>query len=197
MQELEREQGGQPVTAPATVQSLEPDDDPETIFLNAVAEIDTQPLVKAKRRRAATTLTIGDVLEMLYLIGWVCFVLVGSLYVAATVPHTRVIVYARMYPAQLTATLDIPTQILAPVTVTRSQTAPTTGHGYEEARAATGLLTVFNGSFAPHSFPIGTVLTGSGGMKVVTRAAVTVPEAQPPQFGQAHVPASTVTTGSS
>lgn len=202
MQELEREQAeqalpaSQPVTQAALGTQSAPDDDPEEIFLNAVAEIDTQPLVPVKRTRAATTLTLGDVLEMLYLVGWACFVLAGSIYLAATVPHTRVIVYARTYPAALTAPLDIPTRTLAPVTVTRSQTVPTTGHGYQEAKAATGLLTVYNGSFSPQRLPIGIVFTGSDGVKVATSAAVSVPAAQPPQFGQAQVLASAVTTGS-
>src|ERR1051326_858453 len=89
------------------------------------------------------------------------------------------------------------TRTLAPVTVTRSQTVPTTGQGSQSARAATGLLTVFNGSFSPHPLPIGTVFTGRDGIMVATSAAVMVPAAQPPQFGQAHVPASAVTTGSS
>lgn len=202
MQELESEQAdqalptSQPVHPTAMAKRSAQDDDPEEIFLNAVAEIDTQPLVQVKRRRAETSLTIGDILEMLYLIGWACFVLVGSMYLAATVPHTLVIVYAKSYPAQITAPLDLPTRPLAPVTVTRSHTAPTTGHGSQSARAATGLLTVFNGSFSSQRLPIGTVLTGSDGVKVATSEAVTVPAAQPPQFGQAQVPASALTTGS-
>ncbi|HEY6541857.1 MAG TPA: hypothetical protein VIZ18_13005 [Ktedonobacteraceae bacterium] len=173
----------------------EDEDDPEQIFLRAVAEIDTQPLVPVKRKRAETALTLGDVLEMLYLLGWACFVLVGSIYLAATVPHTLVIVYARTYPAAITTTLDLPTRALAPVTVTRSQTVSTTGQGYQEARAAMGLLTAFNGSFSPQSLSIGTVLVGRDGIKVATTAPVTVPAAQPPQFGQAQVPASALTTG--
>ena len=56
---------------------------------------------------------------------------------------------------------------------------------------------MFNGSFSPHPLPIGTVFTGRDGIMVATSAAVMVPAAQPPQFGQAHVPASAVTTGSS
>lgn len=141
-------------------------------------------------------LTIGDVLEIMFLIGWACFVLFGSIYLAATVPHTLVIVYAKSYPAQITATLDIPTRTLVPVTVTRSQTAPTTGHGYQDARAAMGLLTFFNGRFSSQSIPIGTVFTGSDGVKVATREAVTAPAAQPPQFAQAQVTAYALTTGS-
>src|ERR1051326_8777763 len=84
---------GQPVPSVA-LPPQDDEDDPEQIFLRAVAEIDTQPLVPVKRKRAATTLTLGDVLDTLLLIGWACFVLVGSIYLAATVPHTRVIVYA-------------------------------------------------------------------------------------------------------
>lgn len=202
MQELEREQTdqslptSQPVTPAPTVQPIEQDDDPEEIFMNAVAEIDTQPFVKVKRRRAETALTIGDVLEIMFLIGWACLALFGSMYLAATVPHTLVILYAKSYPAQVTAILDMPTRPLAPVTVTRPQTAPTTGQGYQDARAATGLLTFFNGSFSSQRIPIGTVFTGSEGVKVATSEAVTVLAAQPPQFAQAQVTASAVTTGS-
>lgn len=54
---------------------------------------------------------------------------------------------------------------------------------------------MYNGSFAPQALPIGTVLTGNDGIKVATTVAVTVPAAQPPQFGQAQVPASALTTG--
>lgn len=127
MQELEREQveqalpTSQPVTLAALGEPIEQDDDPDEIFLNAVAEIDTQPLVPVKRNRAATTLTIGDVLEMLYLVGWACFVLVGSIYLAATVPHTRVIIYARTYPATLTAPIDLPTRTREPSRPSRSR----------------------------------------------------------------------------
>ncbi len=55
MQELEKEQEIEGTPAPADpnsqplipiVQVDETDDDPDEIFLNAVAEIDTQPLVK-------------------------------------------------------------------------------------------------------------------------------------------------------
>ena len=204
MQELEREQAdqslptSQPGTPVATAKQSEQDDDPEEIFLNAVAEIDTQPFVKMKRRRAETALTIGGVLEIMYLIGWACFVLFGSIYVAATVPHTLVIVYAKSYPAQITATLDIPTRTLAPVTVTRSQTAPTTGQDYQSARAANGALLYFNGSFTPQTVYAGTVYTGKDGIQVVTDQTTTINGAipgNPPQFGQASLPAHAMLTG--
>lgn len=201
MQQLEREQAHtstptcQPVLPSAIIQPIGQDDDLEDIFLNAVAEIDTQPLVKVKHTRAATPLTPGDMLELLFLMSWACFTLFGSIYLAAAVRHTQVIVYAKSYPAALTATLAVPTRPLVPVTVTRSQTAPTTGHGYQDARAATGLLTFFNGSFSPQRIPIGTVFAGRDGVKIATNATVTVPAAQPPQFAQVQVPASALTTG--
>lgn len=202
MQQLEHEQAHtsiptcQPVPPAAIIQPVEQDDDLEDIFLNAVAEIDTQPLVKVKHTGAATPLTPGDMLELLFLMSWACFTLFGSIYLAAAVRHTQVIVYAKSYPAAITATLDVPIRLLDPVTITRSQTAPTTGHGYQGARAATGLLTFFNGSFSPQRIPIGTVLTGSDGVKVATSAVAIVPAAQPPQFAQVRVPASAVTAGS-
>lgn len=57
-------------------------------------------------------------------------------------------------------------------------------------------MTVFNGSFSSQSIPIGTVFTGSDGVKVATSEAVTVPAAQPPQFAQVQVTAYALTTGS-
>jgi len=185
----------QPLQPVPIAQVSEKDDDPDEIFFDAVAEIDTQPLVQVKRKRAKTTLTIGDVLEIMFLIGWACFTLIGSMYLAATVPHTLVILYAKTIPAQITAPLAVPTRKLAPVTVTRSTTAPTTGIGHQSARAATGTLTFYNGSYVSQTMNAGTVYTGRNGIQVMLLQTVSIPAASPPQFGEANATAQAVNVG--
>src|SRR5260370_14421089 len=152
MQEIEQDEEETKTTqAPAdpTSQPLQPvipqgvdaqDDDPEEIFLNAVAEIDTQPLVQVKRRRAGT-FTIADVLEVVFLVSVLLVGFFGILWQCITFPHTLVILYAVEKPASLTTTLDISTRTLASVTLTRESTSPTTGHAHQDAQAATGTVT--------------------------------------------------------
>ncbi len=184
----------QPLTPVSLVTVDDTDDDPEEIFLNAVAEIDTQPLVKSTSRKTGT-FTIADVLEIGFLVCVLCFGLFGSAYLAITYPHTLVIVYAKARPASITATLDVPTRTLAPITITRSVTAPTTGHGHQEAQAATGILTFYNGNANPQTVPRGTVFTGADSLQVSTDQSITIPAAQPPSFGQATIPATTIRAG--
>ncbi len=74
MQEIEKEQEreGRPAAADPNSQPLIPvsipegdtqDDDPDEIFLNAVAEIDTQPLVK---KRKPIVINIIDIVQIFF-----------------------------------------------------------------------------------------------------------------------------------
>lgn len=155
------------------------------------AEQELRPLLQTMRRQRLLYW-----LQDFVCLSLIVFAMAGMVWQCLTYPHTLVILYARTYPATLTATLAVPTRPLAPVTLTRSQTAPTTGRGHQSARAAIGILTFFNGNFSPHYIPLGTVFTGSDGVKIATSEAATVPAAQPPQFAQVQVAASASTTGS-
>src|SRR5258708_4276283 len=177
------------------VEPSEIDDDPDVIFKKAVAEIDTQPLVKVKPRRTGT-LTIAEVLEIVFLVSVLLVGFFGLLWQCLTFPHTLVIVYAKARPASISATLDVPTRTLAPITITRSVTAPTTGHGHQDAQAATGPLTFYNGNANPQAVARGTVLTGADSIQVATEQSVTIPAANPPSFGQATIPATAIRAGS-
>lgn len=95
----------------------------------------------------------------------------------------------------LTTQLAVPTRPLAPVTLSRSESAPTTGHGHHAATLARGLLTFYNGSFVPVTVPAGTVLMGSDGVQVRTDQAVSVPAGNPPIYGQATAPAHALSPG--
>src|SRR6266851_9100062 len=157
MQEIEKEQETQVPSVPADpnsqpllpvplVQVDETDDDPDEIFLNAVAEIDTQPLVK---KRKPIVINIIDIVQIFFCSSLILCGMVGMVWQCITYPHTLVILYTVEKPANLTTILDIPTRTLAPVTLTREATIPTTGHGHQDARAATGAVTFYNGQNTP------------------------------------------------
>lgn len=76
---------------------------------------------------------------------------------------------------------------LAPVTVSQSQNAATTGHGHQDARSAEGTLTFYNAAFTAQTVAMGTVLTASDGVEVVSDAAVTIAANAPPSDGIAQV----------
>ncbi len=97
---------------------------------------------------------------------------------------------------QLTTTLPVQTRTLAPVTITGTLTAPTTGKGHQDARAATGTLTFYNAAFMTQTIDAGTVFTGSEGVQVATNETVIIPADNPPMNGQASVSAHTVSPGS-
>src|SRR5713226_9136409 len=175
MQEIEKEQETQVPSVPADPNSQpllpvplqvdETDDDPDEIFLNAVAEIDTQPLVK---KRKAIVINFIDLVQLFFCSSLILCGMAGMIWQAITYPHTLVILYTVEKPASITTNLDIPTRTLAPVTLTRSLTIPTTGTGHQDARAATGTLTFYNGLLTSQTVPIGTVFTGADGIQVST-----------------------------
>jgi len=84
----------------------------------------------------------------------------------------------------------------ASVTLTRSLTIPTTGTGHQDARAATGTLTFYNGKLSSQVIFVGTVFTGQDGIKIVTNQTITIPAANPPQEGEANIPAYAINAGS-
>jgi Baseplate J-like protein len=119
------------------------------------------------------------------------YTLLLVLFVAMLLPLLSVLfqVYVALHP--LTATVSIlasqqgalpGTRTLQPVTLSQSQTGPTTGIGHENARAATGTVTFYNGLFTAQLIPQGTVFTGSDGIQVMTDADISIPPANPPAF---------------
>jgi Baseplate J-like protein len=164
----------------------------DAILSKAAAEIERQLL--ATRKRTAST-TLADGLEILWLVAVLCGGLVGMTWLCLTYPHTLVILYAKTTPATITVTLGLATRPLAPVTVTRSQTAPTTGTGHQDATQARGNLTFYNGSFTPTTIEAGTIFPASDGIQVVTTETITIPPGNPPTYGEATVPAHAMQAG--
>jgi hypothetical protein len=204
MQEREKDQetqvtpaptdpNSQPLTPLSLVQVDEMDNDPDEIFLNAVAEIDTQPLVKVRK---PIVINFMDVLQALLCSCLIVGSMAGLIWQAITYPKTLVILYTVEKPATLTTTLDIPTRTLAPVTLMRSASTSTTGHGHQDARPATGALTFYNGQNTPQNIPVGTVLTGQDGVKITTDQPALVPAASLPNVGVVTISARAIIAGS-
>src|SRR5260370_33142677 len=81
---------------------------------------------------------------------------------------------------------------LAPVTKIIKVIAIATGKQYVPATTATGTITFYNGAIYSQIIPLGTVLKGADGIKVVTDEQAVIPPAvqtTPPTYGQVSVAA--------
>jgi hypothetical protein len=87
-------------------------------------------------------------------------------------------------------------RLLNPISLSESQTVPTTGKGHQNARAAIGYITLYNGEFTSITVPAGTMLTGADGVQTITDQDATIPAANPPVFGQVTLSAHAVQPGS-
>lgn len=202
MQEIEKEEKQPSAPADPASQPLQnvprvqdEDDDPDQIFIRAVAEIDTQPLLQKKARY-----TVAYFLQDALCLTMVCIGIAGIIWQCITYPHMLVVLFTKAHPASITTTLDVPTQTLAPITITRSATIATTGTGHQDARAATGHLTFYNGLSTGQTISAGTVLTSRDGEQIVTTQDALIPAADttttPPTDGYVTVSAHVVQAGS-
>ena len=87
-------------------------------------------------------------------------------------------------------------RVLPTLTLTQFASTTATGHGHQDAKHATGRLTLYNGLFSAHWVPSGTVFAGQHGVHVATSQSVTIPSGNPPSYGQATVSAYAVQAGS-
>ncbi len=129
-----------------------------------------------------------------------CLFLVGDLadtqLLALMTPTATIAITPEVQTVRLqsTALLGKP---LSPITLSESQTVPTTGHGHQNAARATGSVTFYNTSFTSQTVEAGTVLTRGDGHQIVTLGSVTIPPDSPPVNGQATVLAQARTVGAS
>src|SRR5579859_2015370 len=147
---------------PVSPAQEEDEDDPEQIFIRAVAEIDTQPLVRKKRNYS-----FRHFVEDVFCLSMIFMGVAGIIWQCITYPHMLIILYEKAMPAQVTTTLDLPIRNLAPVTLTRYATIATTGQGHQTATTATGQVTFYNGLSIEQIVPAGTKLTGSDGEQII------------------------------
>jgi hypothetical protein len=155
------------------------------------------------RRRTSLDLLAAYASVFLLLICLACEVLL-----ALTTPSPTITLVPLARDLSTTATItavpgtpaggQIASRLLPPLTLSQAGTAPTTGKGHQDAEAARGTITFYNGLFSSQTVEAGTLLTGSDGIAVVTDQAAVIPAARastPPTYGQVTVPAHTALAG--
>ncbi len=121
-------------------------------------------------------------------------VLVFQVYCLVNPPIATVTIVPKSQTLTLTGTLQLG-RLLHPLTVSQSQTVPTTGKGHQSARAATGFLTFYNGQFTSQTVAAGTVLIGVSGVQIVTDQEAHIPAGNPPSYGHVTVSAHAINPG--
>ncbi len=115
-----------------------------------------------------------------------------QVYFLVNPPTATVTLMPKSQQVTLTGTLQLG-RFLAPLTLSQSQTVPTTGKGHQIARVAIGFITFYSGQLKSVTVPAGTILTGASGMPLVTDQDAVIPPADPtatpPIFGQVTVAA--------
>jgi hypothetical protein len=152
-------------------------------------EREAKPLLNEKKSTRHALLTVC----------FYIFLILSSLLVQPSMPFNSptvtVTIIAKSQQISLTGTLQLG-RVINAITLSQSQTVATTGKGHQNARNATGYITLYNGQLNSVSVPAGTVLTASNGVQVITEQDALIPKASPPIEGQATIAAHTLTTGS-
>ncbi len=114
-------------------------------------------------------------------------------------PIATIVLIPKSQTIALNATLQLG-RVLPPTTLSQSQTVQTTGKGHQDAKAATGTITFYNGQLSQQFVPAGTILTASNGVQVITDQDAAIPAADltanPPVIGEITVSAHAVNQGS-
>lgn len=94
-------------------------------------------------------------------------------------------------------TVIVPTHFLPLKRFAATITIVPTGVKTSPASTATGMLTIYNGSFLSERIPQGLILVAKNGVEVTTNESVIVPAANPPTYGIATVSAHALISGTS
>ncbi len=109
--------------------------DPDVIFRREYSKLETIPLKQAEPTTPWPSLLLFAAFFLSVVGGAVLGIVTYPTVTIDLVPVTK----------RVTITAQLPllqTRMLAPVTLTKTETAPTTGHGHQDARTATGHLTL-------------------------------------------------------
>jgi hypothetical protein len=112
-------------------------------------------------------------------------------------PIATITIIPKSQTVTLSGTLHLG-RLLQPITISQSQTTPTTGKGHQPATQAAGLITFYNGQLNSVTVATETILTGSSGVQIATNQdAVIPPESQtiPPTLGHITVSAHALVPG--
>jgi hypothetical protein len=162
-------------------------DDPEVIFRREYSKLDTIPLRQPQQ--------IYWPMVWLVLVMFASFI-VGAVIGIVTYPTVTVTIIPLSKHVTITTPFSLSVRQLQPVTLTKSGSSKTTGYGHQDAKSATGTLTIYNSLFTTQTIYAGTVFIGQDGVKVTTSDTVTIPANNPPFDGKALVSAYAIRPGS-
>lgn len=112
-------------------------------------------------------------------------------------PVVTIMIVPKSQTIYLTGTLQLG-RLLQPITISQSQTVPTTGKGHQDAKVATGTVTFYNGLFTQQFVAQGTVYTGIDGVQIVTSQDAMIPPGNPTTgYGRVTVTAQAQQSGTS
>ncbi len=154
----------------------------------------TKPLVPVKQRSSKTWL-IAPAITLLINIAIVLFIFFADILPVLTQQATITIIpKSATFTAQVTLR-NIQSRIFSPLTLSKTKTVETTGHGHQDAQQASGFITFYNAAPQEQTIAAGTLLTGADGIQVVTDQNVYLPGSQPPVETQVTVSAHAVNPG--
>jgi hypothetical protein len=111
-------------------------------------------------------------------------------------PIATVTIVPKSQTVTTTGTLQLG-RVLRPLTISQSQTVATTGTGHQDAKAASGTVTFYNGQQTAQTVAQGTVFTDRAGVSIVTMQPATIPPGNPRTgYGSVTVTAQAVDAGS-
>ncbi len=117
-----------------------------------------------------------------------------QIFLAFNPPVATVTIVPSVHMVTVSATMPLG-RLIHPITLSQSQTTPTTGKGHQDARAAQGTLTFYNGLFTAQRVPAGTILTDANGVQIATDQEADVPAGNPPSYGMVTVASHAVRPG--
>ena len=119
-----------------------------------------------------------------------------QLYCIVNPPIATITIIPKSQSVTLTGTVQLG-RVLPPLTISQSQNTATTGKGHQDAKAATGTVTFYNGQQTEQTIAQGTVITGSESVSIETTQSATIPPGNPGTgYGTATVTARAVEAGS-
>ena len=151
----------------------------EQDIVDSVAEeLDTTPLQTQPAKQPTSNVATGILPFGVFVILFCIMSIMFQLYVIANPFTVTVTLVAKSQQLSLQGTLKLG-RVLNPITLSQSQTVPTTGKGHQDARSATGTITFYNGLFTQQFVAQGTAYTGSDGVQIVTTQDATIPPGNP------------------
>jgi hypothetical protein len=177
----------------------------ETIHVYIVKEEEEPPVVDSTAHDPANTATqplapqsqqryslIAPLLVLAVNIGVVIAVFFVHIYPILTATATITIIPKSKALSATQTLATIQSRVLPSLTVAKTQTVNATGKRHQDATAALGTVTFYNGLFSSQAVPAGTLLTGANGIQIVTDQAALIPpviQTTPPTDGNATVQA--------